>query len=260
MTFDATGLLEKRNRRGTRYFEKGDGKIVAKECVQCREVKRVDEFSKKARGFKGINPNCRKCANKTYNEYVKKDPQKYLEIGRKSSKKYRERNVEERRAYNREYYDKNKSRIIARTVRYFENNPHKRIENTNKRRARKRVLPVEDIKINPICALTNKRDDLHIDHVIPLSIGRGGHTEANVIYLSDYLNISKSDRNIFDWFADNRERFGLEQRKFDGLIEYLAEINGMTTKEYEEYVRWCHDNPRTIDEINAEEDDDGASA
>lgn len=98
------------------------------------------------------------------------------------------------------------------------------------------------------CAITGD-GNYHMDHVIPISAGHGGTVYGNMIPLRADLNISKSDRNIFDWFADNRERFGLEQRKFDELIEYLADINGMTTQEYEEYVRRCHDNPRTVDEV-----------
>ena len=65
------------------------------------------------------------------------------------------------------------------------------------------------------------------------------------------LNISKSARCIFDWFYDVKDHFNLPQTKFDELIEYLADINGMTANEYEDYVRWCHDNPRVIDETES---------
>src|SRR5699024_2915067 len=110
------------------------------------------------------------------------------------------------------------------------------------------------------CSITGEKEDLHLDHVIPIAVGHGGTIYENMIPLRADLNLSKSDRNIFDWFADNRERFGLEQRKFDELIEYLADINNMTKKEYEEYVRWCHDNPRTLDEIKSEETDNGEAS
>lgn len=92
----------------------------------------------------------------------------------------------------------------------------------------------------------------HLDHVIPLTAGHGGTTYENIVPLRADLNISKHNACIFKWFADNRERFDLSQRKFDELIEYLADINEVTTKEYEEFVYWCHDNPRTVEEIEAD--------
>ena len=102
------------------------------------------------------------------------------------------------------------------------------------------------------CALTGS-DDFQFDHVIPIDTGRVGSVVENLIPLNSRLNSAKHARNIFDWFADNRERFGLSQRKFDELIEYLADINEMTVEEYRDYVYWCHDNPRTVDEIKQEE-------
>lgn len=131
----------------------------------------------------------------------------------------------------------------------------KQLPNTLTTKETKEILS----RFKNTCVLT-KADNYHLDHVIPISTGHGGTIYGNIIPLRADLNISKSNRNIFDWFADNKERFNLEQRRFEELIAYLADINDMTTKEYEKYVRWCHDNPRTIDEIKAEEDDDGASA
>lgn len=136
------------------------------------------------------------------------------------------------------------------------------------RRAEKLGLPasltLESLKrlwrrFNQGCALTGDKS-ISFDHVIPMTLNRAGSEIGNIIPLRRDLNSSKSDRNIFDWFAENKERYNLEQRRFDELIAYLADINDMTTEEYEEYVRWCHDNPRTLDEIKAEEEDDEASA
>ena len=102
------------------------------------------------------------------------------------------------------------------------------------------------------CALTNSKD-FQFDHVIPIDVGRCGSVAENLIPLNASLNSSKHANNIFEWFDDNRERFDLSQRKFDELIEYLADINEMTVEEYRDYVYWCHDNPRTVDEIMEEE-------
>jgi len=100
------------------------------------------------------------------------------------------------------------------------------------------------------CVLTGSKD-FHIDHVIPVSLGLVGAEKENIIPLRADLNESKGNRNIFDWFRDNRDLLELEQRKFDELIEYLADLNDMSTKDYEDYVQRCHDNPRTVDELES---------
>jgi len=112
--------------------------------------------------------------------------------------------------------------------------------------AEKRDLIIE--QFDGGCALTGDKADVHLDHVIPISVGHGGTTYENIIPLRADLNLSKGTGNIFEWFEANMQRLKLKRTKFNTLIEYLADINGMTTKEYEAYVRKCHDNPRIIDE------------
>jgi 5-methylcytosine-specific restriction endonuclease McrA len=142
--------------------------------------------------------------------------------------------------------------------KYYANNKEKFKINTLNRLARKKLLindftfeECEDI-INTFggCALTGSSDNLHLDHVIPLASGHGGTTYGNMIPLRGDLNISKNDRNIFEWFEGNRQRFELSQEKFDRLVEWLASANAMTVEEYRTYVYWCHDNPRIISGIN----------
>lgn len=93
------------------------------------------------------------------------------------------------------------------------------------------------------CAITG--EGWSWDHAIPIATGHGGTVVGNMIPLRSDLNISKNDRNIFEWFSDNKDRLNLSQTKFDALIEYLAKTNDMTTKEYREYAYECHANPRT---------------
>lgn len=90
------------------------------------------------------------------------------------------------------------------------------------------------------CALTSGPYDLHWDHVIPIAVGHAGTTKGNMLPLRSYLNTSKNDRNIFDWFYANQSRFYLSQSRFDFTIAYLADLNGMTSAEYRDYVYECH--------------------
>ena len=87
---------------------------------------------------------------------------------------------------------------------------------------------------------------------MPISIGHGGTTYGNMWPLCIRLNSSKHNKNIFDWFETNRQRLELSQDKFDTLIKYLADANGKTVEEYRGYVYWCHENPRTLEELETE--------
>jgi hypothetical protein len=101
------------------------------------------------------------------------------------------------------------------------------------------------------CAITGDYE-IHLDHAIPLATGHGGTFNGNMIPLRADLNFSKNDSNIFEWFEANRQRFELSQERFDNLITWLASANAMTVGEYRDYVYWCHANPRTIDEMEAQ--------
>lgn len=92
------------------------------------------------------------------------------------------------------------------------------------------------------CALSGD-SNIHLDHVIPLKVGRGGTVYGNIIPLSYKLNSSKQDKNIFEWFKSTKNENNLSEEKFNDLIAYLAECNNMSVKEYKEYVCWCHNNP-----------------
>ena len=327
-----TGLVEKRNRIGTRYFENEDGEIAAKECTGCEVIKTVNRFSKNKNKFGGLSSCCKECErkyrqenkkglaekNRKYRqenkeriaeyrrkyyqenkesiaEYKRKYRQENKEIIRKykqenkeriaeysrkykqenkeSIRKYRQENKERSRKYqqenkeriaelSRKYQQENKERIAEYSRKYQQENKELFQINFAKRCARKRQLS-DDLTLeqrnatlghfNNSCALTGCTDGIHLDHVIPLAIGHGGTTAQNMIPLRADLNISKNARCIFDWFYDVKDRFKLSQTKFDELIEYLADINGMTADEYEDYVRGCHDNPRVIDETILDE-------
>ncbi len=204
-----------------------------------------------------------------YNKKYFKERSKYSEFRdrrKETNRKWRKDNKERITEKDRRYYIKNRETILERSAKNYRNYYPENLNifrlNGARRRARLHQLP-DDLThkqkariidhFRGACALSGDTGDSHLDHVIPISIGHGGTIYENMIPLRSDLNISKGARNLFDWFADNRERFGLEQRKFDELIEYLANINDMTTQEYEEYVRWCHDNPREFDEVENED-------
>lgn len=70
-----------------------------------------------------------------------------------------------------------------------------------------------------------------------------------MILLSSNLNLSKGHRNPFEWAETLSEEY---QENFNKVVEYLAELNGLTVEEYREFVFWCFENKREVDEITEE--------
>ncbi|MDQ0270741.1 hypothetical protein J2S17_002626 [Cytobacillus purgationiresistens] len=93
------------------------------------------------------------------------------------------------------------------------------------------------------CAFTGKDVPLHFDHIIPLAVGHGGTTKANMLPIWQRINSSKNARNLFEWYEDNGDRFEVKPELFNKAVEYIAGLNGMTFAEYREYVYDCHANP-----------------
>jgi hypothetical protein len=189
-------------------------------------------------------------------ERIKARKAKYREENRSRLEKHREENREKISEYMAKYRKENKSKIYEREVKYRKENPDKNFIKAHRRLARKLALPDDltseqkvaiSIRFNDACALTGDSESVHFDHVIPLASGHGGTIYGNMIPLRADLNYSKNDSNIFEWFDINKNRLNLPQERFDTLIAYLAEINGMTVNEYCDYVYWCHANPRNID-------------
>lgn len=258
------GLTEKRNRKGSVYYENTSGEIVAKVCTKCSEVKELANFAKDKRRLGGVHANCNSCNSERSRKYREENREKIAERNRKYREENRDKEVERSRKWyeeNREkiakYREENREKIAERMRKWREENCDKVNLVCAKRRARKRALPdtlTESEYAQTLayfgnaCALTGETNDLHREHAIPLAIGHGGTIRENMYPMAGRLNLSKGDRNIFEWFEANRKRFKLSQERFDRLIEWLGKANDMTVEEYRDYVYWCHDNPAEIDE------------
>lgn len=232
--------------------------ITVRKCTKCGEWKPLETSFYRKKGGSGDRFSvCIDCLLDQHRKYREENKEKIAEYRRRRYEENKEKLLE----YYRKYYEKNKEKHRYYTIRWQKNNHEKAKAITQRRRARKRGLPdnwtLEQQKgtweyFNNACALTGEGGDIHEDHVIPLAVGHGGTTYGNMIPLRADLNDSKCDRNIFEWFSENRERFNLSEERFNRLIEYLATINGLTVDEYRQFVYWCHENPRNEDEIVAD--------
>jgi len=132
----------------------------------------------------------------------------------------------------------------------YVNNP-KRKEWVQRRRALKKKLPNLSYDLGNFCLITGSGKIAH-EHFIPLGIGHGGTYQGNMIPFDFDLNNKKLDNHPFTWFEANRQRFNLDQSRFDAVVADLAAQNGLTPDEYRQYVDWCFDNKRSLDDIIAD--------
>jgi hypothetical protein len=214
------GLTGKRNRMGVAYYEEVCGEILAKCCTKCGEVKKLDDFAVLKLGLGGRVSVCKECRVREYE-------------------------------LNRQYE-------VERVLKHQRDNPEKNKLRQHRRRARKKSLPsdftdeqrTKTIEYFGGCALTGA-SEIHWDHVIPLASGHGGTTFGNMIPLRSDLNNSKNDANLFEWFCVNKERYNLSQERFNDLIIWLAQVNGMTVEKYREYVYKCFNNTNELGSYSA---------
>lgn len=224
-----------------------DGKEVeAKDCKTCKKVVPLSEFyainTEGKRRVGNVESNCKSCSRKYRQELEESDPtrkERRLLMSRQHTQTYKVRRREVDKAYRERNLDK------------F------RVKDAN-RWARKRLLidTLTEDQYNEItslfknkCALSDGTD-LTMDHFIPLSTGHGGTYVGNVYPLESSLNYSKQHLNPFEWIKREDLQERIEKEKWRNLVEYLSGANGMTVGEYEKFVYWCFENPRTLEELS----------
>lgn len=121
---------------------------MKKICKKCGRNRKIGKFGKLSCKPDGKNIYCRDCMKEIRDSYKKTS--KGSIIQKKSEEKYRNRNKEKRKDYNKEYYKKNKQRIIynkkskkdTECILIFEN---------SKKPNKKKINKIEklDIQINP---------------------------------------------------------------------------------------------------------------
>lgn len=228
-----------------------EGEVIARTCATCKVIKNRVDFNLDKSRFGGIASSCKKCKAEYFLRFYKNNKDRVLEHGRK----YRENNPIKTTERHFKYSQENREKISYRERMYRNSNIELSRIKLLRKRARRVALPntltVEQyestlLRFNNSCALSGRKEDIHADHVIPISIGHGGTIHGNIIPLNSSINISKSNHNVFEWFDTNKERLKLTQSKFDAMIEYLAEVNGVSVADYRDHVYWCHDNPHDL--------------
>ena len=225
-------------------------------CNKCGFRGSLDLFIKDKRAANGHRNKCKECERARIRKYQEDNRDKVNEANRKSYQKHREKRLEKYAEYaeeNKEVrsiqaskrYLKNKEEYLIKCAEYRRNNPQVAKRAKARRRSREASLPhtltseefVEIInKFSGGCAICEGGYE-HLDHFIPLRTGHGGTIKGNVVPMCAACNLSKSGRNPFIWAKQLSEK---ERERFDGLVRYLSDINGIAAVEdYEAHVNNC---------------------
>lgn len=196
-----------------------------KQCSKCKK-----SFEKTSRFFyrnkkrkDGLQNFCKLCQKEYAAKYHKKTYEKRkLEQNRKS-REYYEKNPE----YRRNYYQKNKDKHNASTKEWYKKNKEKhkqlsdRWRSENKERfnvmVRKYQHKKRSVKFDFTendwnialdyfghkCAYCSGVGKLQKEHVIPVS-KNGPFIPSNIIPACASCNISKLDRDLDDWYVDQK--------------------------------------------------------
>lgn len=83
-----------------------------------------------------------------------------------------------------------------------------------------------------------------LDHFIPESWGHGGSHLGNVYLLKREYNRIKSASNPFRGIERIIQKHHTFEPTANKIIQHIAEMNGLTVGELEEFVGWCENNKR----------------
>lgn len=247
--------------KGKRYVDyilNTESVPVAKRCTVCGVMKLLDAYCKRSSSkFDGRQAKCKECNKSHLKDWRKENKEHLQEYGKQyheanrehrleQMKQWREANTEHTHQYYQQYYQENKEHLQDYWQYWYKNNPDKVLVNSQRRRTKQNNLPdtlsVEDRKVlleiqNRKCILSGKSSDLHFEHFIPISWCAGGTTFENCYYMERSLNISKWNRNPFEWIKRQPEAY--QHRFHTVLVPMLAERNGMTIQAFIEYVYEC---------------------
>ena len=171
---------------------------------------------------------------KNNKDKIKKSTKEYQENNREKVRKYkkeyrsRDKTKNMMKEYLKEYQKNNKDKLNEYFKEYQKNNKDKMIFYSSQRRAlragnggnytpeqRKEMLEYFDYK----CAYTGEciRNNLHIDHIIPVTKG-GSNYIYNLVPSTPSANMSKGNKDVEEWY---REQPYFSQDRLNKIYEYI---------------------------------------
>lgn len=181
-----------------------------RQCTKCLDRKVLVEFRKDRSRDSGVFPWCIACCRTSDRARYKAAPdkkkansrQRRERVGPEAHTKYceewRARNKTYLLDYQREWRKQNRQRCAERIREWRKANPGRHRASQARRRAQKKGSQApRDLRVTAIYEiaawLRSKGDDVHVDHIIPLSKG-GPHTYGNLQILTAQENLRKGSK------------------------------------------------------------------
>ncbi|MBD3843110.1 MAG: hypothetical protein IE909_14770 [Campylobacterales bacterium] len=226
------------NQNGYKLYEDENGEKYA-ECKTCKEegrgfIKPTTDFVKSMQMKLGVLSDCNECRKEQKKIYRKENPEVSREYNRRPErvikqrehrKKWSEKNPEKVKQYRKTRLNREEAALYAIPIK-------------EKNKALKQYAYS--------CALTGAKFNYHVDHVIALETGHASSNFENLLPLRNDLNLSKNERNIFEWAEQEHKHLGFTLDRFNEVMIEVASRSDMTLEEYEEYVNFCFNNPLDI--------------
>ena len=198
-------------------------------CKVCRKEYR-EQNKEKTKNYRDKNKERIKEIWREYYEQNKEKIKSYRDKNKDSrikyDKEYREQNKEKIKKKKKEYYFKNRDKIYKKiNYKYHNNSSFKLVNNfrnsnyKNLKRAleyynngksdklptkspSRMLLKLYEIQNHncPYC-FNNMKDDIHIDHIIPLS-KNGSNKVHNLILCCSYCNLRKNAKELDIWLSE----------------------------------------------------------
>jgi 5-methylcytosine-specific restriction endonuclease McrA len=159
-----------------------------KYCPQCKRTLPSSAFNLARGAASGLQAYCRRCLNPRVLQCYYNNKDAWLEYRHRYYREHwnRQRNLA------KQWRKDNRTRYLGHMRRYQALKRGAIVENVNYD-----AIWERDNGICYICGLFVLREDVHFDHVIPLSKG-GSHTYNNVRVTHSRCNMSKSDNLLPD--------------------------------------------------------------
>ena len=171
-----------------------------KRCKDCERSRLVKFFSKHPRTRDRLQPRCKDCQRAMSKKHYEDNKQEYVDRAAAWAKANPEKAKAQSKKQQQKFRRKNRAYYLKRHADYKKVNRGQFTEYENRRRARKRGTEVEPIdrravydRDEGLCHLCGDHvnyEDMHMDHVIPLS-REGTHTYDNVAVACEPCNRKK---------------------------------------------------------------------
>lgn len=197
-----------------------------RQCGKCKEIKKLEDFTKNKKCSGGFERKCKACTNKDC--WAKKNP---IENKKYKDKWYEENKDRIREEWKEVYKEKrdifiayqykyrsdpiNLQKMKIRQSKYNKNNPEVGLAHCHRRRDNAIVngnntLSAQDIKqikqLNPHCKACGVKS-VTLDHIVPLDKG-GQNCIENCTVLCKTCNSSKHNKTPQEWL-DHLKKFNL---------------------------------------------------